>query len=62
VLGLMLDDTARARRGARRSDVSKLSAERFSNVHEMARVVDDADTFSYLVDVLIDGLAARLRS
>jgi hypothetical protein len=25
-------------------------------------VVDDADTFSYLVDVLIDGLAARLGS
>jgi hypothetical protein len=42
--------------------VSKLSAERFPNVHEIARVVDDADTFSYLVDVLIDGLAAHLRS
>lgn len=62
VLGLMLDDTARARRGARRSDVSKLSAERFPHVHEIARIVDDADTFSYLVEVLIDGLAARPRS
>jgi len=62
VLGLMLEDTARVRRGARRSDVSKLSAERFPNVHEIARVADDADTFSYLVDVLIDGLAARPRS
>lgn len=62
VLGLMLDDTARARKGARRSDVSQLSAERFPNVHEIARIVDEADTFSYLVDVLIDGLAAHLRS
>ena len=60
VLGLMLDDTARARSGARRSDVSELSAERFPHVHEVARIVDHADTFSYLIDVLIDGLAARL--
>jgi AcrR family transcriptional regulator len=62
VLGLMLDDTARERQGARRSDVSKLPAERFPHVHEMAHVADGADTFSYLVDVLIDGLAARLPS
>ena len=60
VLGLMLDDTARLRQGARRSDVSKLPAERFPHLHEIARVADDADTFSYLIDVLIDGLTARL--
>jgi AcrR family transcriptional regulator len=60
VLGLMLDDAARARSGARRSDVSKLSAERFPHLHEMVRIVDDADTFAYLIDVLIDGLSARL--
>lgn len=62
VLGLMLDDTARGRRGARRSDVSQLSAERFPHAHEAALVADDADTFSYMIDVLIDGLAASLRS
>jgi AcrR family transcriptional regulator len=61
VLGLMLDDTARERRGARRSDVSKLPVERFPHVHEAALVADDADTFSYLIDVLIDGLAASQR-
>lgn len=61
VLGLTLDDAARARSGARRSDVSKLSAERFPHVHEAARVADDADTFSYMIDVLVDGLAASLR-
>jgi AcrR family transcriptional regulator len=62
VLGVMLEETARVRRGARRGDVNELPVERFPHVHEVARVVDQADTFSYLVDVLIDGLAARLRS
>lgn len=59
VLGLMLDDTARERGGARRSDVSHLSAERFPHTHEAARVAEDADTFSYMIDVLIAGLRTR---
>jgi len=62
VLGLMLEDTARARSGARRTDVSNLSVERFPHVHEVARLTDDADTFAYLIDVLIDGFAAGLRT
>jgi AcrR family transcriptional regulator len=62
VLGAMLEDTARMRSGARRSDVSTLPAERFPRVHEAARVADDADTYAYLIDVLVDGLAANLRS
>jgi AcrR family transcriptional regulator len=62
VLGLMLDDTARAHSGSRRSDVSKLPAERFPHVHEAARIVDDADTYSFLIDVLIHGLASSLSS
>lgn len=61
VLGLVLDDTARFRSGARRTDVSGLSAERFPHVHEAARVADEADPFSYLVDVLIEGFGASLR-
>ena len=60
VLGLMLEDTARMRSGARRSDVSKLPAERFPGMHEAARVADSADTYSYLIDVLVDGLAANV--
>jgi AcrR family transcriptional regulator len=61
VLGLVLDDTARVRSGERRTDVSKLPVERFPIVHEVARVTDEADTFAYLIDVLIDGFAASLR-
>lgn len=61
VLGLMLEETARVR-GLQRTDVSKLSAERFPRVREVDRVADDADTFAYLIDVLIDGFAASLRT
>lgn len=61
VLGLMLEDTARARSGERRTDLSGLPAERFPHVHEVAPVTDEADTFSYLIDVLIDGFSASLR-
>jgi hypothetical protein len=42
--------------------VSKLPAECFPHVHEAARVADDADPYSYLIDVLVDGLAVNLRS
>ncbi len=61
VLGLVLDDTARARVGDRATDLSGLPAERFPHVHEAARIADEADTFAYLVDVLIDGFAASLQ-
>jgi AcrR family transcriptional regulator len=62
VLGAMLEDTARMRSGARRSDVSALPAERFPRVHEAAGVADDADSYAYLIDVLVDGLAANLHN
>jgi AcrR family transcriptional regulator len=62
VLGLMLEETIRVRSGLDRTDVSQLPAERFPRVHEVARVADDADTFAYLVEVLIDGFAASLRA
>ena len=61
VLGLVLDDTARVRSGARRTDVSGLPADRFPHVHEVARVVDQADTFAYLIEVLIEGFDASQR-
>lgn len=61
VLGLVLDDAAHGRKGELHGDVTRLSAERFPHVHEAARVADDADTFSYMIDVLVDGLTASLR-
>lgn len=61
VLGLVLDDTARGRGGERETDLAGLPAERFPQVHEIARVTDEADTFAYLVDALIAGFAASPR-
>ena len=61
VLGLVLDDTARGRSGERGMDLTGLPAERFPHVHEVARVTDQADTFAYMVDTLIEGIAAGPR-
>jgi len=61
VLGLVLDDTARVRSGARRTDVSGLPTERFPHIHEVARVADQADTFAYLIEALIQGFGASQR-
>ena len=61
VLGLVLDDTARARSGERGMDLTGLPADRFPHVHEVARVTDEADTFAYTVEALIEGFAASPR-
>ena len=61
VLGLILDDTARGRSGERGTDLTGLPADRFPRVHEVAGVTDQADTFAYMVDTLIGGIAAGPR-
>jgi AcrR family transcriptional regulator len=60
VLGLVLEDMARVRSGARRTDLSELTVERFPHLHEADRIADEADTFAYLINVLIDGFGASL--
>lgn len=61
VLGLALEDMARVRSGARRTDLSGLPVERFPHLHEASRIAEEADTFAYLVEALIDGFGASLR-
>ena len=61
VLGLVLDDTARARSGERGMDLAGLPPDRFPHVYEVVRVSDEADTFAYMVDALIAGFAAGPR-
>lgn len=61
VLGLMLDEVALVRTRERRTDLATLPAERFPHVHEVSRVAGEADTFAYLIEVLIEGFAASLR-
>ena len=57
VLGLVLDDLARLRNPDFRSDLLKLSLDRFPHIQEANPVAASADTFDYFIRVLIDGLA-----
>lgn len=58
VLGFMLEDTLRARRkDAARTDLRHLPIERFPQLHAINRVVGKTDTFAYLVEMLIVGIA-----
>ena len=59
VLGHVLEDTVPARnRKVARTNVSELPIERFPNVHAVNRVAGTTDTFTYLVEALIAGIAA----
>jgi AcrR family transcriptional regulator len=61
VLGLVLDDPV-IRHGAKyRTDVSGLPPERFPHVHEADRVAAEADTYTYMIESLIDGFSMRKR-
>ena len=59
VLGYMLEDTlpARSRKSAR-TDVRNFPIKRFPQVHAINRVAGKTDTFAYLVETLIAGIAA----
>jgi len=59
VLGYMLEDTLPARtKSAARTDVRNFPIERFPQAHAMNRVAGKTDTFTYLVETLIAGIAA----
>ena len=62
VLGLALEETVRVRDPGLKTDLSKLSAERFPYLFEIGRVTGKADTFSYLIDALIAGFEANRQS
>jgi AcrR family transcriptional regulator len=58
VLGYMLEDTLPARRkDAARTDIRTLPIERFPQLHAINRVGGKTDTFAYLVEMLIAGVA-----
>lgn len=59
VLGLVLDDMGRVRSRGQRTDLSELPIERFPRFHEIDRVTAEADTFGYVIEVLIAGFAAN---
>jgi AcrR family transcriptional regulator len=59
VLGLVMDDLARHQYGDDETRVDELPIGRFSNIDELRNVDESAHTFTYLLDVLIDGLEAN---
>jgi AcrR family transcriptional regulator len=61
VLGLVLDDLARLRTPDLRTDPARLPAERFPHIHEADLVAAEADTWTYLIEALIEGFGACLR-
>lgn len=62
VLGLVIEDLARYRYGEDQTRLDNLPDERFPNINELRGVDDAVDPFPYLLNVLIDGLAANKRS
>jgi AcrR family transcriptional regulator len=59
VLGYMLEDTLPARKkDVARTDIRGLPIERFPQLHSINRVAGKTDTFAYLVEMLIAGIAA----
>jgi AcrR family transcriptional regulator len=59
VLGLVLDDLAGLRSPDLSTDLSTLPFERFPRIHEASAVAGKADVWSYLIETLIRGFAAR---
>ncbi len=62
VIGLILDDTARARKPGLRTDLRELPVESFPAIHEIGHLAENTDTFDYLVDTLIAGFEANPRA
>jgi AcrR family transcriptional regulator len=59
VLGHVLEDTVPQRnRRAARTNIRELPVERFPNAHALNRVAGKTDTFGYLIDALVAGIAA----
>lgn len=62
VLGLVIDDLARYRYGEDQTPLEDVTEERFPHIHALRTVEEGSDPFPYLLNVLIDGLAANRQS
>jgi AcrR family transcriptional regulator len=63
VLGHVLEDTVPQRnRRAARTNIRELPVERFPNAHALNRVAGKTDTFGYLIDALVAGIAASKKT
>ena len=62
VLGLVIDDLARFRYGEDHTRLDGLPIEQFPHINELRKVDEGVDPFPYLLNVLIEGLAANKRS
>ncbi len=61
VIGLVLDDTARARKPGARTELGELPIESFPLIHEISHITGTTDAFDYLVNALVAGFEANLR-
>jgi len=61
VMGLVLDDLARLRTPDLRTDLGSYPPDRFPHLHQIEVLAAQADTSTYLIDALVEGLAANLR-
>jgi AcrR family transcriptional regulator len=61
VLGAVLEDMVPSRSRGRRTDLSGLPPEPFPHLQEANVIAAEADSFSYLIDALVEGFAATLR-
>jgi AcrR family transcriptional regulator len=59
VLGLILDDLARHANPALAVDIEQLPPAQFPNIHELHAVAESTDTFEFVLDTLIAGIAAK---
>jgi len=59
ILGLVLDDMAHLQQPGTQTDLSNLPAEEFPHINELLQAGDALDAVDYLLETLIDGMAAN---
>lgn len=59
VLGLVLDDLNRHLRPVIQAELNQLPKTEFPHIHRILSVVDKADPFGFLINAVIDGIAAN---
>lgn len=59
ILGLVLDEMVHQQQPDSQTDLSNLSAGEFPHIHELLQAGNEIDAVDYLLDALIDGIAAN---